>query len=158
MLFKLPLQTFIQIYLLMYLYRRLTMILRTDDGKRIIDIGTSDLWFCFYSTVAIRLSNIKSRIPDALEFMKNQKCVYSKCLETARQFNLIRDELSCHPVSDIVYNMNDPNQKAPWEGRISNVITSCGNFFTTADGKDLIFELTALLCYSAYSQSIIICE
>ena len=64
---------------------------------------------------------------------------------------------SC-PLSALVYDMNDTKKKAPWEGNISSVITSCGNFFTTADGKDLIFELTSLLCYAAVKKCNIVCK
>lgn len=36
----------------------------------------------------------------------------------------------------------------PWKGRLSNVITSCANLYTTADGKDLLYEVVSILCYA----------
>ncbi len=134
------------------------MVLKTEDGKKYVDIGTSDLWFCLYSTVVLKLPKLKKKAADAIQFMKTGTCNSDQCWETARQINLIRDGLSACPLSDLVYNMNDAKQKVPWEGRISSVITSCGNFFTTADGKDLLFELTALLCYAAVKKCNVICD
>ena len=79
-------------------------------------------------------------------------------METARQLNLVRDNLSGLPVTEIVYDMKKPLKKAPWKDNISTIVTSCGNIFTTADGKDLIFELNTVLCYCGIKGQAVICQ
>lgn len=134
------------------------MVLQTENGKKYVDVGRSDLWFCLYSTVVVRLPHLQQNISSAVSFIKTGTCKSDMCWETARQINLIRDGLSSCPVSALVYDMNDSKKSAPWAGNISSVITSCGNFFTTADGKDLIYELTSLLCYAAVKKCNIVCN
>ena len=124
------------------------MKLITSDDKKIVEIGKSDYVFCFYSTVFINLSKISSKISLALDFLKTGECKGVDGYEIARQFNLIRDGLSQLSTDKIVYNMSDLHLKAPWSNNISPVVTSCGNFFTTPEGKDFIFEINTILCYA----------
>lgn len=41
------------------------MIMRveTSDGKRVVNIGGSDIWYSVYSTVEVRLGLYKRRLP-----------------------------------------------------------------------------------------------
>ena len=65
----------------------------------------------------------------------------------------MRDKLSNYPPEELVYDINDRSKHAPWEGNISPVVTSCANFYTTADGKDLLFEIVSILTYGAYMKT-----
>jgi len=127
------------------------MRIQTADLKRTVDVGGSDIWISVYSTVEKRLKSIKGKIPDAAKFLREVSCEPKAALETARQFNLIRDELSQYPPSKAVYDLNDPKRAAPWEGNLSPVITSCANLYTTADGKDLLYEVVSILVYAYYA-------
>ena len=69
-------------------------------------------------------------------------------METARQFNLIRDELSKYAPEKAVYDLHDLKKMAPWAGNLNSVITSCANLYTTADGQDLLYEVVTILCYA----------
>lgn len=69
-------------------------------------------------------------------------------METARQFNLIRDELSRYAPEKAVYDFRDLKKKAPWNNNLSSVITSCANLYTTTDGQDLLYEIVSILCYA----------
>ena len=124
------------------------MILITEDEKRIVDIGTCDVWKSLYSTVVSCIKNAKETYPNALHILQEAKCDSSKGYITAREINLIRDELSKYSPENIVYDIDDPNAVAPWNGSISPIITSCSNFYVTADGKDLLYEIVSILCYA----------
>ncbi len=51
-------------------------------------------------------------------------------------------------LQELIRDMNNSAIEAPWKKSISPIVTSCGNLYTTADGKDLLFEMVSLLVYS----------
>jgi len=123
------------------------MTIISEDDKIYVDVGSYEIWNCLYSTIITRLPHMKNKISLALSFLESRTCLSNDCIETAKEMNLIRDALSQISPSEVVYDYKNPTQKAPWLNKISPIITSCGNLFTTADGKDLIFELNTVLCY-----------
>ena len=129
------------------------MIIRTVDNKKIAELGASDILYSVYSTVEVRLGKLKKSIPLALDFLASGKCSASNAIEMARQFNLIRDELSQIPPEKAVYDMSDVKKPAPWLGNLSPVVTSCANLFTTSDGNDLLYEIVCVLVCGGYSGS-----
>ena len=129
------------------------MTVYSSDNNRYVEIGSYDIWKAVRSTITVRLGSYTKRVPLAMAFLNTGVCDYAEAMDTARQFNLIRDELSKYPPEKAVYDMDDPKKKAPWVDNISPVITSCGNLFTTADGKDLFFELVSILVYAAMVQT-----
>lgn len=126
------------------------MRLISSNLKRSVDVGGSDIWYSIYSTVEKRMGSFKKKIPLAIEFLKTGKCNSENALESARQFNLLRDELAKYPPSKAVYNMDDMSKLAPWADDLSPVVTSCANLYTTADGKDLLYEIVSILTYAYY--------
>ena len=123
------------------------MVIASEDGKRIIRVGSSDILFSVYSTIMVRLKYCHNSIRSAIIFLKTGKCFSDKCMETAREFNLIRDALSQIKPEDAVYDFRDLQKEAPWKNNLSEVITSCANLFTSSDGRDLLFEIVSILCY-----------
>ena len=134
------------------------MTIMSSDGLLCVDIGNYNIWNCLYSTVITKLQYIKADIQSAVSFLESGNCSAEKCIETAKQLNLIRDHLSKYSPSELVFDYKNPSTKAPWDGNISPIVTSCGNFFTTADGKDLIFELNSVLCYCSIKKIAVICQ
>ena len=124
------------------------MIIVSSDGNRIVEIGNSDIWISLCSTIAVRLNYNEEDIPLVLKFLRTGKCVAKEGNATARQFNLVRDELSKFAPDKVVYDIAEMTKEAPWGVNISDVITSCANFYTTSDGKDLLFEIVSILCYA----------
>ena len=120
----------------------------TSNHKRCVDIGRSDIWSSLYATVSINLKRNIGEIPLAIQFLESGFCHSQKAMETARQFNLIRDMLAQCPPQKLVYNLKNPGGPAPWDNNISPVVTSCANFYTTADGGDLLYEIVSILCYA----------
>ena len=134
------------------------MTIISEDDRVNVDVGSYDVWNCLYSTIITNLNNMNSKIALAISFLESGTCLPSNCIETARELNLIRDALSAIPLSYIVYDHTNPTQKAPWINNISPIITSCGNFFLTADGKDLISELNIVLCYCSVKKISVITQ
>lgn len=127
------------------------MLIQTTDRQRIVDVGGSDIWHSLYSTVAVRLRKFTKTIPHALKFLQLGRCPSSTAFATARELNLVRDALSQIRPEQAVYDKDDPDRVAPWSGNISGIVTSCGNMFLTADGKDLLYELVSILTYAHYA-------
>lgn len=134
------------------------MRLVTKDGKRSVDIGGSDIWTSVYSTAVESFGLKKRNVSLALKFMETGKCDGKDGYEVARQFNLIRDEFAAVPPEKAVYDIYDRKKKAPWDGKISPVITSCANLYTTADGKDLLYEVVSILCYAQIAKTKVVTE
>ena len=123
------------------------MVIITSDGNKAVNVGTVDIWICLVSTITGRL-NKKKDLPLAIQFLETGHCAAKDGYETARQINLIRDRLAMISPDKVIYDPERPEIKAPWANNISPVITSCANYFTTADGKDLLFELVSIFTYA----------
>ncbi len=121
----------------------------TTDGKRYVDVGSKKYWDSLFSTIIINLEKTKNDIMLAVKFIETGACSFNESQETARQINLIRDRLSQFGPDKAVYDYHHPEMKCPWEGNLSPIVTSCGNLYTTSDGKDLLVELVTILTYSS---------
>ena len=128
------------------------MVIMSSDEKRYIDVGSPGIWYSVLSTAEIRLNPMKKEIGLALDFLKTGKCSAQNAHETARQFNLIRDAFSQIAPSNAVYNKENPSMAAPWSNNLSGIVTSCGNLYTTSDGKDLLYEVVCILTYAHYKK------
>lgn len=120
----------------------------TSDNGRFVDIGTSDVWGSVIATIDARLPHMNSEIALAKRFLDTGACQHQDAEATARQFNLIRDGLASVPPTDAV-GSRDSMQPPAWIDNISPVTTSCANLYTTADGKDLLFEIVGVLVYAS---------
>ena len=126
------------------------MIIVSSDEGRYVDVGSESIWFSVYSTVEVRLKSIKKEIRHAIHFLETGSCKAMDAYETARQFNLIRDAFAHIKPENAVFNKDDLLLQAPWSNNLSGIVTSCGNLYTTADGKDLLFEVVSILTYAHY--------
>ena len=127
----------------------MSLTLITSDENKFINIGTSDNWISLVSTVDVRLKNCKKDISAAINFLISGKCDAASASEVAKQFKIIRTELSKFKPDQIIYDADNPDKEAPWKDNISPTITSCADFYTTADGKDLLSEIVDILTYAA---------
>jgi len=132
------------------------MNIACSDGRDSIELGGYETWQALSSTIVIRLEKIKEKIPLVLQFIESEKCKNIDCLETARQFNIVKDELSQMKPDMIVYDAKNLDKPVPWGTQISPTITSCGNYFTSGDGHDLLSEIVRIFTISAYSHTDII--
>ena len=130
----------------------MSFTISTSDNELFVDVGSGDIWISLMSTVDIRLKN-KKNISYAVNFLHSGECSAEDALETAKQFNIIRDELSKFGPDKIIYDSEDLKKEAPWKNNISPTVTSCANFYTTADGKDLFSEIVNILTYAALNDT-----
>lgn len=130
----------------------MSLTVSTSDDELFVNVGSGDIWISLMSTVDIRLKKCKKDISYAVNFLHSGECSAEDALETARQFNIIRDELSKFAPDKIVYDEDDLMKEAPWKDNISPTVTSCANFYTTADGNDLLFEIVNILTYAAVNE------
>ena len=126
----------------------MSLTISTSDNEAFVNVGGGDTWISLMSTVDVRLKKCSKDISAAVNFLHSGECSAEDALKTAKQFNIIRDELSKLSPDKIVYDADDLKKKAPWAGHISPVVTSCANFYTTADGNDLLFEIVNILTYA----------
>ena len=125
----------------------------SDDAKRSIALGGADTWQTLCSTIIYHLTSSAEQVPLVFAFIKTGHCNSQDCLNTAREFNIVRDKLSQLKPDQIVYDYKSPEKQPPWGNKISPVITSCANYLTTGDGDDLLAEMVKLLTYAAYAKT-----
>lgn len=125
------------------------MLITTKNKKRAIEVGSSSFLLCFYSTISKRTSSPATNFPRAYELLKKGRLESIQCSQAAHEFNKIRDVLSQVSTDQVVWDISAPDKLPPWGKNISPTITSLGNYFLTADGKDLIFELVDLLQFAS---------
>ena len=135
------------------------MRLVTTDYLKTVDVGTGTIWYSLYSTVMVKIpENIRYKMPEAVTFLKDGECTQSKASSTAKQLKELRKELAEIAPTDALLDFKNPNKQVPWKGHISKDVTSCANLYTTADGKDLLLEVTALLEYAAKANQAVLSE
>ena len=134
------------------------MMITTSDNKRYVDVGSEGIWNSVLSTAEVRMDSMKKHINLALGFLNTGKCSAKIAFETAIQFNLIWDAFSQIAPSNAVYDKNNRSIEAPWSSNLSGIVTSCGNLYTTSDGKDLLFEVVSILTYAYYMEVDVICQ
>ena len=123
------------------------MIIISASKERNVNVGASSFLRCFYSTICSYVES--SDVSHAIKLLKYNQLASDECLKAAKEFNIIRDILSQKAPESVVWDIDEPNATPPWGNNISPVITSLGNYFITADGKDLIYEIIALLQYAS---------
>lgn len=128
------------------------MNIMSSDEQYSIPLGGSATWKVLCSTIQYHLLSKAERIPHVIKFLKSNHISSDECLETAKEFNLVRDYLSQISPDRIVYDDSDPSLLPPWGKNISPVITSCANYLTTGDGDDLLAEIVKILTYAAYAK------
>ena len=128
------------------------MTLVSSDGKRYVDIGSEAIWQSVFYTTELIPSDIVKKMPLAIDLLSNRKCSHGKALETARQINLLRDAFSQIASEYVIIGKNCEHLSVAQRANLSPVTTSCGNLYTTSDGKDLLFELVCILTYAHYAE------
>jgi hypothetical protein len=134
------------------------MTIYSCDNERFISVGRNEIFFSLYSTVVYYFGKSQLDLRYAIQFLKTGNCSCRNALATARQINLVRDNLSTVLPEQCIFDINDLSKKAPWHNNLSPAITSCGNLYTTSDGKDLLYELVSILVYADIAKTDVKCE
>lgn len=116
-------------------------------GSIIDEIGTSDFFHAFFSTVSRNLENEGrgSRFPiiqGELYQGKLDACVAQLAIS---ELHKIKKELTAIPSDKVIWDIENLSKQPPWGCNISSDITSLANYFVTSTGRDLISTLIEAL-------------
>ena len=110
-------------------------------------VGRADFLGSFFDTVTVRLEGGArgSRFPmPAALYRDGESSPDAAELARAELANIER-ELRRHPPADVVWDIDRPGLVPPWGSDIADTITSLGDYFVTADGRQLIAVMDAAL-------------
>jgi len=116
-------------------------------GRIIDEIGSTDFFYAFFSTVSGRLEpeGWGSRFPIIMEKLYRGDLAQEDAGAALAEINRIVDELSHHSSNQIIWDYGDRSKMPPWGDKISSDITSLANYFVTSTGRDLIEVIKEVL-------------
>lgn len=116
-------------------------------GRIIDEIGTSDFFHAFFSTVSSNLESKgwASRFPVLLGKLYQGNLDASLAKSAISELHQIQNELAAFKPEKVVWDIENPNKQPPWGNNISAEITSLANYFVTSTGRDLISTLIEAL-------------
>lgn len=121
------------------------MLIATNNDEYSVDVGSASFLFCFYSTLVTHIPNFDKKLPNLFRLLQEGHLTADSCSQAAKELNTARDLLSNLPPDNVVWDMAQPEKQPPWGSNIAASITSLGNYFVTANGEDLVFEILTLL-------------
>lgn len=111
-------------------------------GERGWEIGASDFFHAFFSTVSYHLEpdGWGSQFPMLMNEFYQGRLPASHAKRARKELAKIHGQLSSIPPTEVVWDIEDRSKRPPWGDEISAEITSLANYFVTSNGKDL-FEI-----------------
>ena len=111
------------------------------------EIGTSDFFHAFFSTVSGNLESKGwgSKYPTIMNKLYQGKLTSSEAATALKELKEIQISLSSYKADKVIWDIEAPEKQPPWGSNISPEITSLGNYFVTSTGRDLIKTLIEAL-------------
>jgi len=110
------------------------------------EIGTSDFFHAFFSTVSHNLEERwGSRFPALMDYLYQGELEAGLAEKAVVELHELRNELSHLDPSKVVWDVEDLSKQPPWGSDISPEIESLANYFVTSTGRDLISTLIEAL-------------
>ncbi|MFM2577669.1 Imm70 family immunity protein [Vibrio fortis] len=111
------------------------------------EIGTSDFFHAFFSTISSNLESEgwASRFPVLLGKLYQGNLDASLAKSALLELYQIQSELATFKPEKAVWDIENPKKHPPWGSNISLEITSLANYFVTSTGRDLISTLIEAL-------------
>lgn len=110
------------------------------------EIGTSDFFHAFFSTVSSTLESEgwASRFPALLGKLYQGNLDASLAKSAISELRQIQSELAAFRPDKVVWDIENPNpnKQPPWGSNISPEITSLANYFVTSTGRYISKEIT----------------
>lgn len=118
-------------------------------------LGTPAFFGAFFSTVAVHLEpgGWGTRFPGVMGALYSGALSAEDARRARRELDEIRIELRAFAAADVVWDIHDRAQRPPWGDDIAATITDLGNYFVTADGRDLFDVLGEAIDFCASSRS-----
>lgn len=136
------------------------MAVELRTGSVVWPVGSSEFLHAFFSTIAARLEPDAwgSRFPAVMTTLYGGEIGGEDATRALAELDQIREELRAFAPSEVVWDYEDRAKRPPWGDEIAPDITDLGNYFVTADGKDLFDVLAEAVGYAARSQYPLVIE
>ena len=111
------------------------------------EIGTSDFFNAFFSTVAGNLEpeGWGTRFPVLMKQLYAGQLKQTDARPALEELDEVASELACYPVHKVIWDIEDRGKAPPWGDNIADAITDLSNYFVTSTGRDLIASLREIL-------------
>jgi 2,3-bisphosphoglycerate-dependent phosphoglycerate mutase len=116
-------------------------------GRIICEIGTSDFFHAFFSTVAGNLEpeGWGTRFPSLMKKLYNGELNQFDASIALAELEEIGGELANLPASKVIWDIEDRSKTPPWGDNIAETVTDLSKYFVTSTGRDLIIMLREVL-------------
>jgi len=111
-------------------------------GPIFYKIGTGSFLHCFFSTIAVRIEKgtLGSRYPILMNQLYNGEVSPDEIDSINNELNNIKAELKKFDSGQVIWDIDNRDEKPPWGDSVADRITDLSNYFITSDGKD-VFEV-----------------
>jgi len=111
------------------------------------EIGTSDFFHAFFSTVSGNLESKGwgSKYPAIMNKLYLGKLASEEVSAALIELKEIQTSLLSYKPDKVIWDIEAPERQPPWGSNISPEITNLGNYFVTSTGRDLINTLIEAL-------------
>lgn len=120
-----------------------------DGSKHSCTVGSFAYGNAFFATVCTRLEGgvWGSRFPVVMNHLSWYRIEVDWMDQALLELETIKRELSVLPVSDVVWVVDLPEVKPPYDVGGDSEAVNLAEFFTTRNGKNLIDEIINLVKY-----------
>ncbi|KTS04007.1 Imm70 family immunity protein [Microbacterium testaceum] len=114
-------------------------------------VGRADFLGSFFDTVTVRLEGggRGSRFPTLAGVYRDGELSPDAAQLARVELADVERELRQHPPADVIWDIDKSDVSPPWGSDIADTITSLGDYFVTADGRQLIAVMDTALDASA---------
>lgn len=113
-----------------------------EVGNITDEIGSSDFFHAFFSTIAARLERAwGARFPVLMTKLYQGELRQEDAPAALGELATVQSELRAFAPSQVVWDIDDKTRSPPWGAEIAPTITDLSNYFVTSTGRDLIETL-----------------
>ena len=110
------------------------------------EIGSSEFFHAFFSTIAVRLeSGWGARFPVLMAKLYQGEVGQPDAAAALLELATVETELAKFKPDKVVWDVEDRSKSPPWGSNIATTITDLSNYFVTSTGRDLIPTLREAL-------------
>ena len=108
-------------------------------GSIIDEIGTSDFFHAFFSTISYYLEKkgSGSTYPCLMNEFYQGKIASDRASLVIEELKDVQKRLKKYKPKKVIWDIEDLTKKPPWGNNISPHISSLANYFVTSTGKDI---------------------
>ena len=118
------------------------------------EIGTSEFFFCFFSTISYHLEpeGWGTRFPNLMNKLYQGKLTENHIEQAIGELKEIREKLAAFSPDKVVWDIDNLDARPPWGNNIAKTITDLSDYFVTSGGKDMFDRLLEVLDFALEEQ------